>query len=367
MENFEATIFDFIVAALACLFSEENPSPPETVVMKEVAPSADDTAATTQAEFDHWFVVMMAIIASVFGCANFVFFVHFQLSIHRNVLECRRRLSGELPFPMALCCCRSAEEIVGKINHVDTTEEPAEKMTKVTGKLITDQLAKITQDLPEVKPREAAMRGFYLARVLRLLPPVESFAICSVGELLRRMAGIRESESKPRVKPRAVVQLDGSCQKSDCGRAKPRSGGIRRSGVIVLTPERLCELRKRYGMANSHSNTIRCQTPADTTQLKGGSDLILTSLSEWHQGGCTCGWESRSCDHRRRQFGCVGGADDVTSDDVICRRITVLNVVVTGTAWWRHCAKWTCLCGSAQLYNERALLGILVFREKPCK
>ncbi|KAI0208633.1 hypothetical protein LSAT2_006686 [Lamellibrachia satsuma] len=273
-------------------------SPPrsrkESVIVSPVAPPVEDIATIARDVFDHWLVVTLAILATSLVCVNLVFFVYFQLAIHRNVMECRRRLSGELPLPVTLCRCGNPRKVTKTVDFVDRNVAEASKTelslvpTTTTGDPLTDQLAKITQDLPEVNPREAAMRGFYLARVFRLCPLTESFANCRIGELLKRMAGIRESKPKP--KP--VVHFERSTTKPDASHTRPRNSGIRRSSVIVLTAERLCELH-----------------------------------------------------------------------DVTWRRITVVNVVLTGTAWRRHCAKWTCLCGSAQLYNERAFLASLLFQK----
>lgn len=373
MENYEATIFDFIVATLACLFNEEKPAPQpqKSVIVSPVAPPVEDIATIARDVFDHWLVVTLAILATSLVCVNIVFFVYFQLAIHRNVMECRRRLSGELPLPVTLCRCGNPRKVTKTVDFVDRNVAEASKTelslvpTTTTGDPLTDQLAKITQDLPEVNPREAAMRGFYLARVFRLCPLTESFANCRIGELLKRMAGIRESKPKP--KP--VVHFERSTTKPDASHTRPRNSGIRRSSVIVLTPERLCELRKRYGMTNSTRMT-RCQPHAEPTQLKGGcalSDVIPTSLPEPRLGGYGSGGTTISRARRRRKSCCLGGACDVTLDDVTCRRITVVNVVLTGTAWRRHCAKWTCLCGSAQLYNERAFLASLLFQKVPEK
>ena len=331
-----------------------------------MVPPVEDIATITRAAVDHWLVVALVIFATSLVCANLIFFIYFQLAIHRNVIECRRRLSGEFPSTLRMRSCQSKAKITKGVRFLvaesdakaatgklSSKQERNSRNTMTKASVIDDQLANITPHLPRVNPREAAMCGFYLARVFRLLPLMKNFAKCRVGELLRHLAGVSEC------KPKAMVRFEKTFPDA-ADRKQPwmRSSGIRRTSAIVLTPERLCELRRRYGMSEKN---VR----GETKQLKGGSSLnctISTSLPGTRRGDCGYGRTTETRERRRQQPFRVDSPNDLLHD-VTCQRITAVNVVLTGSAWRRHCGKWTFICGSAQLWNERALVAYLVLRD----
>ena len=331
-------------------------------------PPLEDIATITRAAFDHWLVVALVIFATNLVCANLLLFIYLQLAMHRNVIECRRRISGELPSTLRMRSCRREAKITKGVRFLvdENDAEPAKgkltskvernsRNTMTEASVIDDQLANITPYLPQVTPREAALRGLYLARVFRLglLPLMKNFANCRVGELLRHLTGVSEC------KPTAVVRLEKTFPDA-ADRKQPwmRSRSIRRTSAIILTPDRLCELRRRYGMSDKN---VR----GETKQLKGGSSLngtISTSLPGTRRGDCGYGRTTETRERRRQQPFRVDSPNDLLHD-VTCQRITAVNVVLTGSAWRRHCGKWTFICGSAQLWNERALVAYLVLRD----